>query len=174
MPYRYQLGSCELSQFPSLSGIPKLSESICRLRSSSYRQTTAKSPVVFSDGINERGGRQPGNRHRTDGGDGVIERITEPLDHTAVEWERRLPMNQVTFSIPDEILLALKATPEILAARIRIAAAVKLYEMGQLSSGAASQLAGVPKPYFLGHLADYGVNTFDLSEEELSHDLKSA
>jgi len=71
-------------------------------------------------------------------------------------------------------LLALKATPEILAARIRIAAAVKLYEMGQLSSGAASQLAGVPKPYFLGHLADYGVNTFDLSEEELSHDLKSA
>ena len=56
----------------------------------------------------------------------------------------------------------------------RIAAAVKLYEMGQLSSGAASQLAGVPRPYFLGHLADYGVNTFDLSEEELIHDLKSA
>jgi predicted HTH domain antitoxin len=27
----------------------------------------------------------------------------------------------------------------------RIAAAVKLYEMGQLSSGAASQLAGVPR-----------------------------
>jgi len=59
--------------------------------------------------------------------------ITElPLDHTAVEWERRPPMSQVTFSIPDEILLALKATPEILAARIRIAAAVKLYEMGRV------------------------------------------
>jgi len=84
-------------------------------------------------------------------------------------------MSQVTFSVPDEILLALKATPEVLAARIRIAAAVKLYEMGQLSSGAAAQLAGVPKPYFLGQLADYdGVNTFDLSEEELIHDLKSA
>ena len=82
-------------------------------------------------------------------------------------------MSQVTFSIPDEILLALKATPEVLASRIRLAAAVK-YEMGQLSSGAAAQLAGVPKPYFLGHLADYGVNTFDLTEEELIHDLKSA
>ena len=69
---------------------------------------------------------------------------------------------------------ALKATPEVLAARIRIAAAVKLYEMGQLSSGAAAQLAGVPKPYFLSHLADYGVNTFDLSEEDLTHDLESA
>lgn len=83
-------------------------------------------------------------------------------------------MSQVTFSIPDEILVALKATPEIVASRIRLAAAVKLYEMGQLSSGAAAQLAGVPKPYFLSRLADYGVNTFDLTEEELTHDLNNA
>jgi predicted HTH domain antitoxin len=83
-------------------------------------------------------------------------------------------MSTVTFSVPDEILLALKATPEVLASRIRLAAAVKLYEIGQLSSGAAAQLAGVPRPYFLDHLGDYGVNTFDLSEEELIHDLKNA
>ncbi len=83
-------------------------------------------------------------------------------------------MSQVTFSVPDEILLALKATPELLAARIRLAAAIKLYEIGQLSSGAAAQLAGVPKPYFLARLADYGVNTFDLTEAELLHDINSA
>jgi predicted HTH domain antitoxin len=83
-------------------------------------------------------------------------------------------MSQVTFTIPDEIRLALKATPDDLAFRIRVAASMKLYEMGQLSSGAAAQLAGVPKPYFLSHLADYGVTTFDLGEEELSHDLKNA
>ncbi len=82
-------------------------------------------------------------------------------------------MSQVTFFIPDEIRLALKATPDDLTSRIRFAASVKLYEMGQLSSGAAAQLAGVPKPYFLSHLADYGATTFDLSEEELSHDLES-
>ena len=83
-------------------------------------------------------------------------------------------MTQLTLSIPDEILLALKATPDDLASTIRLAASVKLYEMGQLSSGAAAQLAGVPKPYFLSRLADYGVTTFDLSEEELTHDLNSA
>lgn len=83
-------------------------------------------------------------------------------------------MSEVTFSIPDEILLALKATPDALASKIRLAAAIKLYEMRQLSSGAAAQLAGVPKPYFLIHLAEYGVTTFDLSEEELNRDLKSA
>jgi predicted HTH domain antitoxin len=85
-----------------------------------------------------------------------------------------MPMSQVTFSVPDEVLLALKATPEALASRIRLAAAVKLFEMRQLSSGAAAHLAGVPKPYFLSRLADYGVTTFDLSEEELNNDLKSA
>lgn len=94
--------------------------------------------------------------------------------HVAAESERWVPMTQVTLSIPDEILLALKATPDDLASRIRFAASVKMYEMGQLSSGAASQLAGVPKPYFLSRLADYGVTTFDFSEEELTHDIKSA
>jgi predicted HTH domain antitoxin len=83
-------------------------------------------------------------------------------------------MNQVTFSIPDDIVLALKATPEAVASKIRFAASVKLYEIGQLSSGAAAELAGVPKPYFLSHLGDYGVNTFDLTAEELAHDLKNA
>lgn len=82
-------------------------------------------------------------------------------------------MTQVTLSIPDEIVLALKATPEDLASRIRLAASVKLFELGQLSAGAAAQLAGVPKPYFLGRLADFGVAAFDLTEEELTHDLKN-
>jgi hypothetical protein len=40
-------------------------------------------------------------------------------------------MSQVTSSVPDEIVLALKATPEALASSIRFAASVKLYEMGQ-------------------------------------------
>ena len=83
-------------------------------------------------------------------------------------------MSQVTLSIPDELLLALKTTPDEFASRVRFAASVKLYEMGQLSSGAAAQLAGVPKPYFLSRLAEYGVDTFDLTEEELLHDRESA
>ena len=83
-------------------------------------------------------------------------------------------MCNVTFTVPDELLVALHATPEELAAHLRLAAAMKLYDLGSLSSGAASQLADVPKPYFLSRLADFGVNTFDLSEEELENDIKNA
>ncbi len=47
-----------------------------------------------------------------------------------------------------------------------MAAAVKLFELGQLSSGAAANLAGVPRVVFLAKLADYGVDTFTLTEDQ--------
>ncbi len=50
---------------------------------------------------------------------------------------------------------------------MRLAAAVKLYELGRLSSGAAAALAGVPRVVFLSRLAEYGVDTFDLDEDDL-------
>ena len=83
-------------------------------------------------------------------------------------------MSQVTLSIPDDVLLALNATPDALASRIRFAASVKMYEMGQLSLGSAAQLAGVPRPYFLSRLAEFGVDTFDLDAEEVAHDFRNA
>jgi hypothetical protein len=46
--------------------------------------------------------------------------------------------------------------------------------MGQLSAGAAAKLADAPKPYFPSRLADFGVNTFDLTEEELVRDATNA
>jgi predicted HTH domain antitoxin len=55
-----------------------------------------------------------------------------------------------------------------------MAAAVKLLEMGRLSSGAAAQLAGVPRTVFLSRLADYGVATFRLSGEEVATDADHA
>ena len=51
---------------------------------------------------------------------------------------------------------------------------VKLYELGRLSSGAAAKLADIPKPLFLMKLADYGVDAFHLTQEDLQQDLASA
>jgi predicted HTH domain antitoxin len=76
-------------------------------------------------------------------------------------------MSRLILDVPDDSLLSLKLSDEAAAAEIRLAASVKLYELGRLSSGAAARLAGIPRTLFLSKLADYGVDTFRLTEDEL-------
>jgi predicted HTH domain antitoxin len=83
-------------------------------------------------------------------------------------------MAEITITIPDQSVGSLASTPEEAAARLRILAAVKLFEMKELSSGAAARLAGIPRVVFLGRLKDFGVATFQQSEQELLEEMRNA
>lgn len=83
-------------------------------------------------------------------------------------------MQSATIEYPDEVRISLNVSPEQFVAEIRLAAAVKLYELGRLSSGRAAELAGVSRVRFLHALAQYGVPAFSLSEEELVEDAANA
>jgi predicted HTH domain antitoxin len=83
-------------------------------------------------------------------------------------------MTQVTLSLPDQAGLALKLPPESLPGELLMAAAMKLYELGRLSAGAAAELAGVPKPVFLSKMADYGVAAFRQRAAELRQEWENA
>ncbi len=80
----------------------------------------------------------------------------------------------LTIDYSDEILLALGCSPEQFNEEAKLLVAVKLCELGRLSSGAAAKLADIPKLLFLMKLADYGVDIFQLTEGDLQQDLTSA
>jgi predicted HTH domain antitoxin len=83
-------------------------------------------------------------------------------------------MTTLMIPMPENISLALHLSNEALAEEIRMAAAVKLYELGRLSSGAASEMAGISKPLFLLKIADYTRQEQYWSLEELARDMKNA
>ena len=83
-------------------------------------------------------------------------------------------LSRITLDLPDDTLLALRVTEEEAGNELRMVAAAKLVELGRLSTGAAARLAGLPRVVFLARLADYGVDTFRLSEDELREEARLA
>ena len=83
-------------------------------------------------------------------------------------------MSTVKIAIPEETLISLKTDAESFGREILLLGAIKLFELGKLSSGRAAQLAGVSRVEFLMELRRYGVSPFQLSAEELHQDVLNA
>jgi len=83
-------------------------------------------------------------------------------------------MSTLTIECPDSVLRSLHETGERFAGDLRVLAAVKLYEMGKLSSGRAAELAGMSRVMFFHKLAEYDVPLYAGCASELSADLDMA
>jgi predicted HTH domain antitoxin len=73
----------------------------------------------------------------------------------------------VVIEVPETILLAETTDEEAFAREIQILAAVKLYELGRLSSGRAAELAGMGRVEFLLSLPRYKVFPFEAELRDL-------
>jgi predicted HTH domain antitoxin len=83
-------------------------------------------------------------------------------------------MCELTMTIPDDALAALAGSPEDAGAELRMLAAVKMFEMKKLTSGAAARLAGISRIEFVERLKSYGVPVFDLTEAEFEQERRLA
>lgn len=80
---------------------------------------------------------------------------------------RESAMRTIEIEYPENIPAALNVSPEAFEQEARFALAVKLYEIGRLTSGQASRLAGVPRVAFLLECRKYGAKTVDWDQTEL-------
>jgi predicted HTH domain antitoxin len=76
---------------------------------------------------------------------------------------------RVVIDVPEKVLLAEKTDVSSFARELRMLAAVKLYELGRLSSGRAAELAGMSRVEFLLELGRYKVFPFEAELRDLEN-----
>jgi len=80
-------------------------------------------------------------------------------------------MRTVSIDLPDTVFAALRKSPDQFVSEMRIAAAVKWYEIGQLSQGKAAEIAGLTRADFISALARFHVSPFQYTADELKEEL---
>ena len=80
---------------------------------------------------------------------------------------------QVTFTVSRDIFAALRQDPEHFVPELRLAAAVKWYELGMVSQSKADKIAGLSRSELISELGRYSVSPFQNDAEEINREVES-
>jgi len=83
-----------------------------------------------------------------------------------------MPTIQIDF--PLSVYPVLKKEPKEFVKEMRIAAAAKWYEMGQVSQEKAAEIAGLGRAAFLQALSRYQIDFMQIDEHEFNQELRDA
>ena len=81
--------------------------------------------------------------------------------------EHKMRTKTISLKLPLSVFSALRKTPVEFSEEIRLAAAVKWYEMGVVSQEKASEIAGMNREDFLLALSKFNVSPFQYSAEDV-------
>ena len=80
-------------------------------------------------------------------------------------------MVQVIFELPEDTLSSVRKDPESFTRELRLAAAVKWYELGLVSQGRAAEIAGVSRSAFIDALSRFKVSAFQYDVTEIAEEV---
>jgi len=78
----------------------------------------------------------------------------------------------VKLRFSEDVLLALHTDAEGFARELKVAAAIKWYEMGLVSQEKAAEIAGLSRAEFISELSRYRVSPFQYTAAEVEEELK--
>jgi predicted HTH domain antitoxin len=79
----------------------------------------------------------------------------------------------ITIELPESVFSALRKAPTEFVQEMRVAAAAKWYELGEVSQGKAAEIAGLSRSEFIHALARYQVSVLQYSAEELAEEMQN-
>lgn len=82
-------------------------------------------------------------------------------------------MTNISIEIPENIFSALRKDPQEFTKELRLVAAIKWYELGQITQAQATEIAGVNRAEFINILSRYQVSTFQYTPDEIEADLQN-
>ncbi len=80
-------------------------------------------------------------------------------------------MVSISIQLPETAFSALRKNPDEFVQEMRLAAAVKWYELGQISSSKAAEISGITRAEFINALSRYQVDFMQYTAEELAEEM---
>lgn len=83
-------------------------------------------------------------------------------------------MTTLSMELPDSVFSALRKAPDEFLQEMRVAAAIKWYEVGEISQSKAAEIAGISRSELLEAFARYQVDFMQYTPALLARELDHA